>query len=294
MQSGKSRANAKFGEVVTSQKILHESQVARGAVDNHEASLKVAFGVYKRLPKRHARRMGKTSVKPKPRTRLQLLLRVIAWSMLIFLVISVILVIALRWFNPPTTGIRLYRWAQGQQAASVDACWISLRDMGPNLPMAVIAGEDQRFESHHGFDIKELKNAINSTKKKRRGASTISQQVAKNVFLWPGRSYVRKALEAYFTVLIEVAWSKKRILEMHLNVVEYGDGLFGACAGTRVHFNKVPAQLSAYQAALLAASLPNPHIYKASKPNVRLSRRATWITKQMNQLGGAGYLARLR
>ncbi len=239
--------------------------------------------------------MGKASVNQKPRTRFRRVLRALGWVILVFLILTISMVIALRWFNPPVTGIRLYRWAQGQPTSTPHAaCWISLREMGPNLPMAVIAGEDQRFESHHGFDVKELKNAIASPSKKRRGASTISQQVAKNVFLWPGRSYVRKALEAYFTVLIEAAWSKKRILEMHLNVVEYGDDLYGACAGARAHFNKVPAQLSAYQAALLAASLPNPHIYKASKPNAKLSRRATWIAKQMNQLGGAGYLARLR
>jgi monofunctional glycosyltransferase len=214
---------------------------------------------------------------------------------LALLILSVLLVLLLRWVNPPISAIRIIRGAQAvleHRPLQAQSCWLSLAEFGPNLPLAVIASEDQQFSTHYGFDLDALSKAMRASGRKR-GASTISQQVAKNMFLWHGRSYVRKGLEAYFTVLIETLWSKRRILEVYLNVVEFGDGVFGGCAGTHVQFNKAPARLSAYQAALIAATLPNPHILHANKPTVRVSRRANWIVRQMQQLGGAGYLAQL-
>ena len=210
-----------------------------------------------------------------------------------FLLVTIGLVLVLRWVNPPTSAIRIARSIEAARAGQpfqAQSCWLSLANFGPNLPMAVIASEDQRFNTHHGFDFTELAKAVKE-KGRRRGASTLTQQVAKNLFLWQGRSYVRKGLEAYFTGLIELLWPKRRTLEVYLNVVEFGDATFGACAGTKRAFDTTPARLSPYQAGLLAASLPNPHVFNAAKPSVAMHRRASWAVKQMQSLGGAQYLA---
>ncbi len=215
------------------------------------------------------------------------------WGTLSFFVASISLVLVLRWVNPPTSAIRIARSIEANQAGQsfhAQSCWLSLPNLGPNLPLAVIASEDQRFNTHHGFDFTELAKAVKE-KGRKRGASTLTQQVAKNLFLWQGRSYVRKGLEAYFTGLIELLWPKRRILEVYLNVVEFGDATFGACAGAKRAFDTTPARLSPYQAGLLAASLPNPHVYDAAKPSVAMHRRASWAVKQMQSLGGAQYLA---
>jgi monofunctional glycosyltransferase len=227
--------------------------------------------------------------------RLRFVRRWLLRTVLGFIALSIGLVVLFRWVNPPTSAIRIIR---ALEAKSLDlpfvpaSCWRTLEQLGPNVPLAVIASEDQRFHEHYGFDLKELRKAVQSTGKKR-GASTITQQVAKNLFLWHGRSYVRKALEAYFTGLMEIAWSKRRILEVYLNIVEFGDQRFGACAGAKGAFGVDAIRLSPYQAGLLAASLPNPHIYQAKLPTQKMHRRAAWIVKQMRQLGGAQYLAQL-
>ncbi len=223
----------------------------------------------------------------------QKLRRFLLWAMLSFFLISIGLVLVFRWVNPPTSAIRIARNIEAKQAGqpfNPQSCWLSLANLGPNLPMAVIASEDQRFNTHHGFDFTELAKAVKE-KGRKRGASTLTQQVAKNLFLWQGRSYVRKGLEAYFTSLIELFWPKRRTLEVYLNVVEFGDATFGACAGTRRAFDTTPARLSPYQAGLLAASLPNPHVLNAAKPSVAMHRRASWAVQQMQSLGGAQYLA---
>lgn len=214
-------------------------------------------------------------------------------SLLGFFLGSFSLVLMFRWINPPTSAIRIARSIEATRAGlpfHAHSCWLSLTNLGPNLPMAVIASEDQRFNTHHGFDFTELAKAVKG-KGRRRGASTLTQQLAKNLFLWQGRSYVRKGLEAYFTGLIEILWPKRRTLEMYLNVVEFGDATFGACAGAARAFGTTPARLSPYQAALLAASLPNPHVYNAAKPSSAMHQRASWAVKQMQSLGGAQYLA---
>ena len=223
----------------------------------------------------------------------QKLRKFLFWSVLGFLLISVSLVIVFRWVNPPTSAIRIARSVEAARAGQpfqAQSCWLNLASLGPNLPMAVIASEDQRFNTHHGFDFTELAKAVQE-KGRKRGASTLTQQVAKNLFLWQGRSYVRKGLEAYFTGLIELLWPKRRTLEVYLNVVEFGDATFGACAGAKRAFATTPARLSPYQASLLAASLPNPHVFDAAKPSVAMHRRASWAVKQMQALGGAQYLA---
>ena len=161
--------------------------------------------------------------------------------------------------------------------------------MSSALPTAVVASEDQLFLEHWGFDFKSIEKAYeNNQKKKRRtirGASTISQQVAKNVFLWPGRSWVRKGLEVYFTVLIEILWDKKRIVEVYLNVAEMGDGIYGVEAASRKYFKRGANKISRSQAALIAAILPNPLKYSATKPTAYIKKRQQWILRNMDYIG---------
>ncbi len=160
--------------------------------------------------------------------------------------------------------------------------------MSPNIRLAVMASEDQLFPDHNGFDIKSIKKALETNKKSKRirGASTISQQVAKNVFLWQGRSWFRKGLEVYFTFMIELFWSKERILEMYLNVAEMGKGIFGVEAAARSYFKKSASKLTRTESARIAACLPNPKKYKAEPVSPYVARRAAWILRQMNNLEG--------
>jgi len=157
--------------------------------------------------------------------------------------------------------------------------WTPWEQVSKNLPIALVAAEDQKFPFHHGFDIDAIQDALNDAEEgeRLRGASTISQQVAKNLFLWNGRSFVRKGLEAYFTVLIETLWPKRRILEVYLNIAEFGDGVYGAAAASERYFRKSPAQLDARDSALLAAVLPNPRRYRVDRPSSYVQQRAAWI-----------------
>ncbi len=167
--------------------------------------------------------------------------------------------------------------------------WVPYAGISDQMALAVIAAEDQNFLDHSGFDFRELKKALDSDKKRKRGASTITQQVAKNVFLWHGRSYLRKALEAWFTVLIELLWSKERILEVYLNVAETGNLTFGVEAAAQRYF-KIPAsRLSRSQAARIAAILPNPKVYSANNPGPYVRKRSAWIERQMRNLGGIDF-----
>ena len=165
-------------------------------------------------------------------------------------------------------------------------------DIPPLVREAVLSAEDDRFFEHHGFDFEQMQQAIDDYRagEDLRGASTISQQVAKNLFLWSGRSFVRKGLEAYFTVLIEAMWPKRRILEVYLNIAEFGDGVYGAAAASERFFRKTPAQLGAHDSALLAAVLPNPRKYRVNPPTPYVAQRAEWIERQAAQLGGPSYL----
>jgi len=171
--------------------------------------------------------------------------------------------------------------------------WVDWPDLSPNVALAVIASEDQRFFAHRGFDLDAIADAIDTFQAggRLRGASTISQQVAKNLFLWPGRSLLRKGLEAYFTVLIEMLWPKRRILEVYLNIAELGPGVYGVGAASHRFFAKRPGALAPEEAALLAAVLPNPRRLDAQSPSHYVRERQRWILRQMRQLGGIAHVA---
>ena len=165
--------------------------------------------------------------------------------------------------------------------------WVPIAEISTELQLAVICAEDQKFTKHNGFDVKSIEKAYKSNKKgeKLRGASSISQQTAKNVFLWPNRSWLRKGLETYFTFLIELVWDKERILEVYLNSIEMGDGIYGAEAASKFWFNKSAKNLQKYQAAAIAAILPNPRIYQANPPSNYIQKRKEWIVRQMRFYG---------
>jgi monofunctional biosynthetic peptidoglycan transglycosylase len=171
--------------------------------------------------------------------------------------------------------------------------WVPWSGISPHLAIAVVAAEDQTFPLHHGFDLESISKALRERRARQRGASTISQQLAKNLFLWPGRSFVRKGLEAWLTLLIESLWPKRRILEVYLNLVEFGPGIFGAGAASQQLFDKSPRALTPRDAALLAAVLPNPKRMSAARPSRYVHERAAAIERAVARLGGAGYLAGL-
>ena len=218
----------------------------------------------------------------------------VAW-----VVLSVLVVLALRWLPPPTSAFMVQRQAQawwaGDRSFRLRHDWRPWDEVSPDLRIAVVASEDQKFPQHNGFDWDAIDAAMEHNKESRRvrGASTISQQTAKNLFLWPGRSWVRKGLEAWFTVLMETLWPKRRILEVYLNVAEFGDGVYGAEAASRTFFKKPASRLSRREAALLAAVLPSPRKLHADRPSRYVLGAAAWIERQAQQLGGPAYLAEL-
>ena len=186
----------------------------------------------------------------------------------------------------------VYKW-WNQENYSIDYRWQDLEEIDSSLPLAFISSEDQKFLDHNGFDVAAIKKAMVSNKgaKKIRGASTISQQVAKNVFLLPTKSYFRKGLEVYFTFLIELVWGKERIIEVYVNVVELGEGVYGAEAAAQKYFKKSANKLSRSDAALMATALPNPLIYKLKKPSGYMLERQQWVLRQMRNLGGEALLS---
>lgn len=196
-------------------------------------------------------------------------------------------VLALRWIPPLTTAFILRERAFGPEPVAHE--WTPWSEISPELPLAVVASEDQRFPEHHGFDLKEIRSALEE-EGRRRGASTLSQQVAKNLYLWPGGGYARKAVEAWFTVWIETLWPKRRILEVYLNVAEFGPGVFGAGEAARRYFGVAPAALSREQASRLAAVLPSPKRMSAARPSTYVLRRSNEIQTQMRALGGTPFL----
>ncbi|WP_347159039.1 monofunctional biosynthetic peptidoglycan transglycosylase [Pontibacter chitinilyticus] len=210
--------------------------------------------------------------------------------------VSISWVLLYRWVAPPATLHMIKRRAEAGAAEkkepAIKYTYVSLEEMSPQLPLAVVASEDQLFLKHHGFDFEAIQAAFKRNRKssKIRGGSTISQQVAKNVFLWHGRSYLRKAVEAYFTMLIEVLWGKERIMEVYLNIAEMGDGVFGVEAASQRYFHKPAKALGRQEAALLAAVLPNPIKYSAWKPSGYVRTRRTRIARAMRRLGGTTYI----
>ncbi len=211
---------------------------------------------------------------------------------LLFIVVSVLAVLSLRWINPPFTAFmaesQIAVWLSRDANYVSRHSWVDLDRISLNLPLAVVASEDQKFPEHWGFDVEAIEKAyaLNQHSHKVRGASTISQQVAKNLYLWSGRSYFRKGLEAYFTVLIEALWPKRRILEIYLNVAEFGYGTYGAEAASQRFFHKPASRLSRSDAAVLAAVLPNPERFSAAAPSRYVLQRRDWILNQMQALGG--------
>lgn len=210
--------------------------------------------------------------------------RILIW----FFILSAGSVILLRFvpvYFTPLMGIRCAQQAFSGEKLKLKHKWIPLEEMSPKMPMAVIASEDNRFPDHHGFDLIEINKAIKERERGRhRGASTISQQTAKNVFLWPSSSWVRKGFEAYFTVLIELFWSKERIIEVYLNSIEMGDGIYGVEAVAHEHFGKKASELTAGECALIAATLPNPLKYNSAHPSRYMLKRKSQILRLMRVL----------
>ncbi len=209
--------------------------------------------------------------------------RIIIRILLYGLVFSILYILFCKWINPPVTITQLSSLVSGN---GLKRDYINIEDMSPNIKTAVMSAEDQLFPDHNGFDFKSIEKAIkhNQKSKSLRGASTISQQVAKNVFLWQHGGYFRKALEVYFTFMIEKIWSKKRILEMYLNVAEMGDGIFGAEAAAQNYFKKSAKHLTRKEAAMIAACLPNPKGYTVKPLSKRVAVRYPWIIRQMANL----------
>lgn len=211
------------------------------------------------------------------------------WTLFVLWILTTILVFSLRFVNPPFTFMTAWNWIRHNETKrhyQPKTHWRPLKKISPHLRKAVLAGEDQRFLSHRGFDFTELNQAIKemAISKGTRGASTLTMQVARTVFLWPKRSWLRKAAEAYYTVLIEVFWSKERILEIYLNTVDWGSGLMGAEAASSEYFNRSSSSISPHQAALLAAILPNPDKWSPTRPSAWVLMRQKRILKDMKTM----------
>ncbi len=210
--------------------------------------------------------------------------------------LSILQVAVLRWVDPPTSAFMLARqidaWRAGEDGFVLRHAWVDAGAMSPAVGIALVAAEDQRFPSHRGFDVDAIQAALagNARGGRVRGASTISQQVAKNLFLWSGRSWLRKGLEAWYTLWIELLWPKGRILEVYANTAEFGDGVYGVEAAAQAYFGAPASELDARQAARLAAVLPSPRRWSVREPGPATRARAAWIERQARQLGGPAYL----
>jgi len=222
---------------------------------------------------------------PRVRRILGILLKVT----LAFLALSILAVIVLRFMAPPFSALMVERrigswFAEGKYSPTYK--WVSFDKIAPVMSAAVIASEDQKFSDHYGFDIDAIQRAMghNERSPRTKGASTLTQQTAKNMFLWSSRSWLRKGVEAYFTVLLETFWGKRRILETYLNIVEFGDGIYGVEAAAQYYFRKPASRLNSEEAAILAAVLPNPRRYKVKSPGPYVRYRQQWILQQMYQL----------
>lgn len=215
----------------------------------------------------------------------------IIWRLVLgFVILSVVSVIIFRWVPVPITPLMVIRSIEQKmdgKKMKMEHDWVPLEEISPKLQLAVVCSEDQNYLKHFGFDWGAIEKAMkeNEEGKRMRGASTITQQTAKNVFLWPGRSYIRKAFEVWFTLLIEIFWSKERIMEVYLNSIEMGDGVYGAEAAAQHWYKKKAIKLTKDDAAGIAAVLPNPRKYKANPPTNYITKRKVWIKQQMNYWG---------
>ena len=206
---------------------------------------------------------------------------------LLAITLPIVLVLPFRWISPPTSAFMLIYQIRAPAGSTLRHQWVDLDQISPHVVVAVVAAEDQKFLDHRGFDVESIRGVLANAKGggRLRGASTISQQVTKNLLLWSRRSFVRKGLEAYGTVFVELLWPKRRILEVYLNVAEFGEGIFGIAAASEYFFKTGPALLEPDQAALLAAVLPNPRVLRVDKPSAYVRQRQSWIRGQMTRLG---------
>ena len=214
------------------------------------------------------------------------LLQKIKKAFIILFIAQLLYIIILKWINPPITITQFVSFVEGN---GLKRDYVAMDEISPNARLAIIASEDQLFPDHNGFDVKSIEKVLTEGSKKAgriRGASTISQQVAKNVFLWQGRSWLRKGVEAYFTFMIEKIWGKKRILEVYLNVAEMGKGIFGIESAAKQYFKKSASKLTRTESAMIAACLPNPKKYIVKPPSRYINQRYPWILRQMNNLKG--------
>ncbi|MCW3076614.1 MAG: Biosynthetic peptidoglycan transglycosylase [Bacteroidetes bacterium] len=207
-----------------------------------------------------------------------------------FIIVSIVSVILFRWLPVPITPLMIIRCIEQKadgKNMTLKHDWVSLEEISPKLQLAVVCSEDQNYLKHFGFDWGAIEKAMKANEKgsKIRGGSTISQQTAKNVFLWPGRSYIRKAFEVYFTLLIEICWSKERIMEVYLNSIEMGNGVYGAESAAQYWFKKPAVKLNKSESAAIASILPNPVKYVANPPSAYISKRKAWIMQQMSFWG---------
>jgi monofunctional glycosyltransferase len=231
--------------------------------------------------------MTRRNPRPKPRRRIR---RILLFVVLAWFGATIGSVVMLRWLNPPTTAFMLadrwHAWVEPQPKYRFQHRWSPWAQISNQVKIAVIASEDQRFADHYGFDFVEIGHALSERERgrSRRGASTITQQTAKNLFLWSGQSWIRKGFEAYFT---------QRILEVYLNIAEFGPGVFGVGAASEAYFRQPPARLNRSQSALLAAVLPNPRLFRVTAPSTYVRVRQAWIMAQMRSLGAERYLWRL-
>jgi monofunctional glycosyltransferase len=212
----------------------------------------------------------------------------------ILFVLSLLQILLLKWIDPFSSSIMFQRqmdsFFSGKESIRYE--WYNYEDISGEVALAVIASEDQNFPKHFGFDFEQISKALKERKEKGRlrGASTITQQVAKNLFLWEDKSFIRKGFEAYYTVLLELLWSKKRIIEVYLNIAQTGKNIFGVGAASKIYFVKHPADLTADESALIAAVLPNPVKYSVHNPSDYIRKRQAWILNQMKSLGGTAYI----
>lgn len=218
----------------------------------------------------------------------RILLKICLW----FFILSIASVLLFRWIPIPVTPLMLIRCVEqmvdNKREVKLKKDWVSLEEISPNLQLAVVCSEDQNFLEHHGFDFDAIEKAVDHNKnhKRKHGASTISQQTAKNVFLYDGRNWIRKGFEVYFTFLAELFWNKEQIMEVYLNVIEFGDGIYGAEAASQQFFHTSAKKLTREQAALLAAVLPSPRKFSAKNPTAYVRKRQQWILGQMENWEG--------
>jgi len=234
-------------------------------------------------PVQNGSEAGKISVLKKIR-------KILTWIVGLFFGSTLFVVLLFSFVNPPVTPLMLKRAIEQKKAGKkirIEKDWVRFKDISPQMVQAVIASEDNRFLAHFGIDLQAIEKAVahNKQHRRKRGASTISQQVAKNVFLWPARTYIRKGFELYFTFLIEICWSKRRIMAVYLNVIETGDGVYGVEAAARKYFKKPAFRLTRGEAALIAAALPNPRKRNPGNPSSYMIRRQGQILSLMNKIG---------